>query len=250
MLPMGGAADVIEQLVRENPNFSRDEPEIAANIGQQMFHMDLPILPRSARARIRDISSRVRPENAVLVGGGIGHLAAWLFDAWATGEENPPSSFKIVEEGGKFGVILDRLIRRYNAANWAAVISTPWKELVAETSAWNAASASIDSASISRAPLPSPTGLVVIDVPENERPSSLRAALEVVGKDGVIVILEPEVPTGDVGEFEPGHPLTPAHERVDSFNDWMRVIREAADLGFNSAFVELSGATLVVMMAS
>ena len=98
-------------------------------------------------------------------------------------------------------MILDRLIRRYDSSSWATVVGTPWNELVAETSAWNAASASIESASINKAPLPSPTGLIVIDVPETERPSSLRAALEIIDRDGVIIILEPEVPTGDVGNF-------------------------------------------------
>ena len=248
ILPMRDDADVLAELVKENENFNENEPQVAANIGQQMFHMDLPILPRGLRARIRDISLRVRPENAVLVGGGSGHLAAWLLDAWAAGEQKHPTSFRIIEEGGKFGVILDRLIRRYNASSWATVIATPWSELVAETSAWNAASASIESASINKAPLPSPTGLIVIDVPETERPSSLRAALDLVERDGVILILEPEVPTGDVGEFPPGKPTTPAQERVDAFNDWMRIVREAGDRGFKSAFVELSGATLVVMI--
>ena len=90
----------------------------------------------------------------------------------------------------------------------------------------------------------------MIDVPETERPSSLRAALDLIERDGVIIILEPEVPTGDVGEFSPGKPTTPAQERVDAFNDWMRVVREAGDRGFKSAFVELSGATLLVMIGS
>ena len=111
-------ADVLAELVKKNENFNENEPQVAANIGQQMFHMDLPILPRGVRARIRDISIRVRPENAVLVGGGIGHLAAWLLDAWAAGDEKPPTSFRIIEEGGKFGVILDRLIRRYDSVSY------------------------------------------------------------------------------------------------------------------------------------
>ena len=145
----------------------------------------------------------------MLVGGGIGHLAAWILDAWAVGEENIP----VIQDnrrGRKFGVILDRLIRRYNASSWATVIGI-MGELILEHP-WNAASASIESASINKAPLPSPTGLIVIDVPETERPSSLRAALDLVERDGVILILEPEVPTGDVGEFPPGKPTTPAQE--------------------------------------
>ena len=56
ILPMRDDADVLAELVKENENFNENEPQVAANIGQQMFHMDLPILPRGVRARIRDIS--------------------------------------------------------------------------------------------------------------------------------------------------------------------------------------------------
>ena len=147
-------------------------------------------------------------------------------------------------------MILDRLIRRYDAVSWTSVISTPWTEVVAETSAWNAASATNEVPSISKAPLPSPTGLVVIDVPEIQRPAFLRSALDIIQEDGVILILEPEVPTGDVGDFEPGNPQTEAQRRVDAFNSWMAVIREAGARGFKSAFVELSGATLVVLVGT
>ena len=46
ILPMRNDADVLAELVKENEDFTENEPQIAANIGQQMFHMDLPILPR------------------------------------------------------------------------------------------------------------------------------------------------------------------------------------------------------------
>ena len=250
MLPMRGEGDMLLALVAADEALDSGEPEIAANIGQQMLHMDLTILPRSVRTRIRDISARIKPENAILVGGGIGHMSAWLLDVWTSENQHRPSSFRIVEEGGKFGVILDRLIRRYDAVSWTSVISTPWTEVVAETSAWNAASATNEVPSISKAPLPSPTGLVVIDVPEIQRPAFVRSALDIIQEDGVILILEPEVPTGDVGDFEPGNPQTEAQRRVDAFNSWMAVIREAGARGFKSAFVELSGATLVVLVGA
>ena len=248
-LPMRGEEEILHALIEQNQDFSTDEPEIAANIGQQMLHMDLPLLPRDARARIRDIAARVTPENVVLVGGGIGHLSAWLLDAWATAASKRPSTFRIIEEGGKFGVILDRLIRRYSAESWTSVLSRPWNEVVAETTAWNAASATPENSVISPVPLPSPTGMVIIDVPEVQRPASLQLAFEILKEDGIIMVIEPEVPTGDVGDFEPGKPSTEAQKRVEAFNSWISAIRESQMRGFKSAFVELSGATLVVLIS-
>ena len=145
---MRGEEEILRALIEQNQDFSTDEPEIAANIGQQMLHMDLPLLSRDARARIRDIAARVTPENVVLVGGGIGHLSAWLLDAWTTAGSKRPSTLRIIEEGGKFGVILDRLIRRYSAESWTSVLSRPWNEVVAETTAWNAASATPENLSL------------------------------------------------------------------------------------------------------
>ena len=48
-------------------------------------------LTRAFRVKIRDISSKIPARNVVLVGGGIGHLAAWLLDLWNGDPANPPS---------------------------------------------------------------------------------------------------------------------------------------------------------------
>ena len=76
-------------LLSEDTERGDSEPAIAAGIGEQMLHMSLRPLPRSMRARIRDISGRVPANNAVLIGGGIGHLSAWLLDLFSL---EPPSS--------------------------------------------------------------------------------------------------------------------------------------------------------------
>ena len=187
ILPMRNDADVLAELVKENEvslKMSRRSLRISAN----KCSMDLPILPRELGKRIRDISLRVRPE-----------MPCWSEVESATcclatgcmGREKHPASFRIIEEGGKFGVILDRLIRRYNEFMGHGY-RPPWVGWLPRHPR-GAASASIESASINKAPLPSPTG-IVIDVPETERPSSLGAALDLVERDGVILILEPEVP--------------------------------------------------------
>ena len=79
-LPQMSDSDVMSRLLSENLDRDQSEPEVASSIGEQMLHMDIPLLPRSVRARIRDVCSRIEPRNATLVGGGIGHLSAWLFD--------------------------------------------------------------------------------------------------------------------------------------------------------------------------
>tara|TARA_A100001234_G_C12309846_1_gene253007 strand:- start:96 stop:374 length:279 start_codon:yes stop_codon:yes gene_type:complete len=91
--------------------------------------------------------------------------------------------------------------------------------------------------------------MVIIDVPEVQRPASLKLAFEILNEDGIIMVIEPEVPTGDVGDFEPGKPLTEAQKRVEAFNSWISAISESQMRGFKSAFVELSGATLVVLIS-
>ena len=102
MLPMGGAADVIEQLVREN-RISVEMSLRLLRISDNRCSTWTSRYSREALGLGFGTFRRGSDPNAVLVGGGIGHLAAWLFDAWATGEENPPSSFKIVEEGVSLG---------------------------------------------------------------------------------------------------------------------------------------------------
>ena len=83
-LPMRSDSDIMAILLSEDEERDQSEPEVASSIGEQMLHMDIPLLPRSIRARIRDVCSRVSPKNAVIIGGGIGHLSAWLFDLWSS----------------------------------------------------------------------------------------------------------------------------------------------------------------------
>ena len=138
-LPQMSEREMLEKLLSEDSDRGDTEPLIASSIGEQTLLMGLRTMPRSMRARIRDISSRVPVGDVVLVGGGIGHLSAWLLDMWCgdPSEDAPdngrkPDSFIIVEEGARFGVIIDRLIRRYDAEKWARVVGSKWSEVVAE----------------------------------------------------------------------------------------------------------------------
>jgi len=254
-LPTMSQREMFEQLLGEDESRSASEPEIAAAIGEQMIHMDLRPLPRSIRKRIRDISARIPAKNVVIIGGGIGHLTAWMMDLWCGNPADPesvgsgrPNSLRVIEEGGKFGVIIDRLLRRYDASNWAQVISDPWPEIAAETESWNAANATLPDIAKS-APLPQPIDLVIIDLPEVERAKVASSAFNLLSPGGVVMVLEPQVPTGDVGEPEQGSEMTQAQQVVASFNEWIEFV-QSVNSNHSAAFVELAGGTLGVFLRS
>tara|TARA_B100000900_G_scaffold244321_1_gene207745 strand:- start:1269 stop:2084 length:816 start_codon:yes stop_codon:yes gene_type:complete len=251
-LPQMSQGEMLERLLSEDPDRSDKEPEIASSIGEQMLLMGLRTMPRSMRARIRDISSRVPLGNAILVGGGIGHLSAWLFDLWCGNpvEENhglkkTPDSFIIIEEGARFGVIIDRLIRRYNAESWSRVMAKPWSEITAEVASWSAAAASLPS-SARPSDIPLPVSLVIIDLPDSERPAAASSAFDILSPDGLLIVPEPEVPTGDVGVPEEGSEPTIAQAKVLAFNQWISFIKNVSE-HHSISFVELSGGTLAVI---
>ncbi len=251
-LPQMSEREMFDRLLSEDLERGDSEPAIAAGIGEQMLHMSLRPLPRSMRARIRDISARVPARNAVIIGGGIGHLSAWLLDLWCGDPANPPEqppsrpeSFRIVEPGGKFGVIIDRLIRRHGAENWTQIVQMPWGELAAEAATWSAAGASLpDSARPSLLPLP--LDLIIIDTAEKERAATAAAAFELLSPGGVMLVQEPEVPTGDVGEADISSEMTPAQRKVESFNNWIEFVKRVSET-HSLGFVELTGGTLAVL---
>ena len=55
-LPQFSQEDIMTALLSESKERDQEEPEIAANITQQMLHMELDPLPRSMRARFRAVS--------------------------------------------------------------------------------------------------------------------------------------------------------------------------------------------------
>ncbi len=251
-LPQMSEEEMFSLLLSEDTERGDSEPAIAAGIGEQMLHMSLRPLPRSMRARIRDISGRVPANNAVLIGGGIGHLSAWLLDLWCGDPANPPQipppkpdSFRIIESGGKFGVIIDRLIRRHGAEDWTQVIQMPWSELAAEAASWSAATAALPQ-NAQPSPLPLPIDLAVVDVPEADRTSTAISAFELLSPGGVLLVQEPEVPTGDVGVADSPSEMTPAQKKVESFNHWISFVKEVSE-NHSLGFVELTGGTLAVL---
>ncbi len=251
-LPQMSEGEMLERMLSEDTGRTDTEPQIAASIGEQMLLMGLRTMPRSLRSRIRDIVSRVPLGNAILVGGGIGHLSAWLFDLWCGDPSIPdsssgakPDSFIIVEEGARFGVIIDRLIRRYNAESWSRVIAKPWIEITAEVTSWSAAAASLPS--LARpSDIPLPVSLVIIDLPDSDRPVAASSAFEILSPGGIMIVPEPEVPTGDVGSPVDGEEPTEAQSKVFAFNQWISFIKNVSE-NHSVSFVELSGGTLAII---
>ena len=251
-LPMRSDSDIMAILLSEDEDRDQSEPEVASSIGEQMLHMDIPLLPRSIRARIRDVCSRISPKNAVIIGGGIGHLSAWLFDLWSSispGTEkmqtNRPESLRIIEPGTRFRVIIERLIRRYEAEDWAQVVSMNWQEVIAETVSSKASNVSIDESALNSA-LPMPVDLAVIDLPEDDRADAAKSVFELVSPGGLVLLIEPTVPTGDVGEIIVGAELTPAQVKVRSFNRWIELVRDINEEHL-VGFTDLTGGTLVAL---
>ena len=251
-LPQMSEGEMLERLLSEDPDRTDTEPEIASSIGEQMLLMGLRTMPRSLRIRIRDIVSRVPLGNAILVGGGIGHLSAWLFDHRCGDpsiQDSPsrpkPDSFIIVEEGARFGVIIDRLIRRYNADSWSRVIAKPWTEITAEVTSWSAASASLPS-SARPSDIPLPVSLVIIDLPDSDRSIAASSAFDILSPGGIMIVPEPEVPTGDVGFPVDGEEPTEAQSKVIAFNQWISFIKDVS-ANHSVSFVELSGGTLAII---
>ena len=251
-LPQMSEREMLERLLSKDSSRSEEEPEIASSIGEQMLLMGLRTMPRSLRSRIRDIVSRVPLGNVILVGGGIGHLSAWLLDLWCgdpsgegNGPEAKPDSFIVLEEGARFGVIIDRLIRRYSAESWARIISKPWAEVTAEVTSWSAASASLPS-SARPSDIPLPVSLIIIDLHDSDRTTAASSAFEILSPGGLLIMPEPEVPTGDVGVPSEGKEPTEAQSKVIAFNQWISFIKSISE-DHSVSFVELSGGTLAVV---
>ncbi len=218
----------LDELLSKSDELSRDEPQIAANIGEQLQHMELQSLPLSVRRRIRDVVARVNPQNVVEVGAGIGHLSAWLYDLWED-EKIQPDRYVVIEAGGKFGVILKRLMQRYDAGSWSNIIVGDWSDIVSSQRAWTAANASNPLAANEKSPLPESIDVCIIDVGWKNQNECVMNAVPLLGESGLLLTSEPEVPTeGEVDE-----------EKVAAFNEWIMLIKmlnETHDVGFVPMF--------------
>ena len=121
----------------------------------------------------------------------------------------------------------------------------PWNEVAAEAATWSVATAALPQ-NAQPSPLPLPIDLIVVDVPEDERPSTAKSAFDLLSSGGVLLAQEPEVPTGDVGVADSPSEMTPAQKKVESFNEWISFVKEVSE-NHSLGFVELTGGTLAVL---
>jgi predicted O-methyltransferase YrrM len=231
-------SDILSHLMSKDGQQPRDEPAIAANIGQQLQHMGLTTWSISIHRRLRDALVRLSPQSVLEVGASIGHRTAWLLDAFE--REQRPKYLTLVEQGAKFGVILHRLVTRYDALNWTDIVVGEPLQLAADHAAWSIATTI--STELSETKFQSAYDAIIIDGPSPQRAELVKTYLPMLSPNGVLFTKEPDMPTGDVDpEDEQGMAL------VNGFNAWMDLIRET-QVSHHVAFMPLFGGTLVAWL--
>ena len=231
--------DVLAYLLAKDEKQPQDEPLIAANIHEQLQHMGLSTWSISVLRRLRDAIGRLSPDRVLEVGASIGHRTAWLLDDFER-KERSPKALTLVEQGGKFGVILQRLLQRYDALAWASVVVGKPEQLAAEHQAWALASAT--GAELSRTPFESGYDAIVVDGPSSGRADLVATYLSMLNDNGVLFTVEPDMPTGDVAEDD-----AEGMAMVDGFNRWIEVVGET-QATHHVAFMPLFGGTLVAWL--
>ena len=231
--------DVLAYLLAKDEKQPQDEPQIAANIHEQLQHMGLSTWSISVLRRLRDAIGRLSPDRVLEVGASIGHRTAWLLDDFER-KERSPKALTLVEQGGKFGVILQRLLQRYEALAWASVVVGKPEQLAAEHQAWALASAT--GAELSQTPFESGYDAIVIDGPSSGRADLVATYLSMLNDNGVLFTVEPDMPTGDVAEDD-----VEGMAMVNGFNRWIEVVGET-QATHHVAFMPLFGGTLVAWL--
>lgn len=231
--------DVLAYLLAKDEKQPQDEPQIAANIHEQLQHMGLSTWSISVLRRLRDAIGRLSPDRVLEVGASIGHRTAWLLDDFER-KERSPKALTLVEQGGKFGVILQRLLQRYDALAWASVVVGKPEQLAAEHQAWALASAT--GAELSQTPFESGYDAIVVDGPSSGRADLVATYLSMLNDNGVLFTVEPDMPTGDVAEDD-----VEGMAMVNGFNRWIEVVGET-QATHHVAFMPLFGGTLVAWL--
>ena len=220
--------EVLAAILAADKELSRDEPEVAANIGQQLEHMGLTTWSISVRRRIRDAIARLSPKNIIQTGSGIGHLSAWILDHF---EKNDGlEKFQIIEEGNRFAVILTRLCQRYSSVPTSIVVGSPGL-LTSELKAW-------EISKIGDSPILESADAIIVDAPMEKLADDINAMLPLLTANGVLFTAEPTPPEGERDEND---------SEVIGFNKWMDLIRDSNET-HHIAFAPLFGGTIVAWL--
>jgi predicted O-methyltransferase YrrM len=229
--------EALAWLLSEDLDLSIEEPQIAAAINEQLSHMELKSHDLESIRRIRDVAIRHNPKTIIEVGGGIGHLSAWLLDAFSPKSESV--EYTIVESGNKFAAILLRLTQRFNASEWTQISAMRFQELAGECKAWlisNKALLNSSSIEAMNPPAAIPADLIIIDVGDEEQVECIQEGLSLLSNNGLLLTIEPNVPYEGASE-----------EEANRFQSWMDLIRDTQEK-YRLGFVPLKSTTLVAFM--
>ena len=221
--------ELLGAILTASKDLSRDEPEVAANIGIQLEHMALTTWSISVRRRLRDAISHLKPKNVIQTGAGIGHLSAWFFHHFE--QEGGLSNFQMIEEGNRFAVILTRLKERYSSVPASIVVGTP-SLLSSELKAWNISK-------VGEPPMLPNADAIVVDSIMTRLADDVKSMLPLLNKNGVLFTVEPTPPVGDREEDDP---------EVVGFNKWMELIQSTNET-HHLAFAPLFGGTIVAWIS-
>lgn len=231
-------SEILPYLLSKESELSRDEPEIASNISEQLQHMGLSTWSQSVIRRLRNAIHKIKPKRVIEVGAGIGHRSAWLLDLFTS--DTTPERYDLVEQGNKFAVILHRLRTRYDAEDWCNIVVGEVNSLVAETNAWSAASAT--GLEVGDSPLATKANVIIVDSKIEFLAESIECLFPLLVDGGVLFTCEPPVPSGDVDEND-----VEMMKQVDGFNDWIKLISKTQQT-HNIAFTPLFEGTLVAFL--
>ena len=231
--------EVLSSILSPDPNRNRDEPAIAANISAQLNHMGLDTWSISVIRRLRDAVGRIKPDRIIEVGGGIGHRSAWIYDL-IDQDDWQPTRYDIIENGAKFGVIIHRLMTRYEAQSWTKIVVGELNSLLAQTNAWSAASKS--GIEVGDSPIQSQAEVIIVDSNGKNVANTVKQMLPMLAKGGVLFTVEPLVPAGDVDENDEAGMAV-----VEGFNSWINLIQSTNETHY-IAFNPLFGGTLVAFL--
>ena len=229
---------VLAHLLSPDEARSRNEPEIASNIGTQLQHMALSTWSISILRRLRDAIGRLKPQSLLEVGAGIGHRSAWIYDLFEV-DGVTPERYQLVEDGAKFAVIIRRLMLRHDAESYTTIVVGNLDALIAETNACHAASST--GVEVGKPPLELQHDAIIVDGKSDTRARSVQALLPFLSPSGVLFTVEPDMPLGNVEDDDKEGMLL-----VDGFNQWMECIQTITET-YHVAFRPLFGGTLVAM---